>query len=144
MLIAALVSAILYIRALERRIKALFDEFFSADGDNPSPFALLTQSAGQVLAKQLVDQIKTSFGGMSSAASRQEKQLEGAAIRDLIGAHPLGAIGLGILPNVEKVIRKNPAIGAGILQLLAKYANQNASQQPGSNGSAENMSLEVQ
>lgn len=122
-LVAAGVYACLVLARLQKKLRSFEDTvrvFFTAPNDKtPSPFAVTVDECSQLVSRALIAQAKATFMGEASAASRMASRAEGqAAQAALMGKFPWLAAIAGLAPGFSKSLLKNPALAAGIGQIL--------------------------
>ncbi len=146
-LTAAGLFACVVLARLQRKLRSFEDTvrvFFTAPNDKtPSPFALTVDEVSQLVSRALIAQAKATFMGEASAASRAASRAEGqAAMAEAAGKVPWLAAISALAPGFSKSLMKNPALLAGIGNLLNR-GNQpaGAPTTPSGNGHSNDVNL---
>jgi hypothetical protein len=127
-----------YIYGMQTRIIALAKSYFeTTDPAEPSQFAKFCDILADIFAKHITQNIKSSFMGMQSVDSKNEKRLQADLFQDIASAQSpiLGAI-MQSFPSVGKRLAKNPELLPMVQNLMAKIGGSAASK-PGNNGHDE-------
>jgi len=82
----------------------------------PSALSKFVEASGDMVARSIVAQFKTTLLGMQSGAVRAEKAIAGDIAEDTLAASPLAA--LGAFPSVRKSLRRNPQLLDLAMQFL--------------------------
>ncbi len=115
-------SAVIFIRtrAKLQELEAEFRSFVTAaDEKTPSPLASLVQTAGEVLGRSIVNQVRTSLMGSRSGEVRADQAITGDIAEGQALQNPLVAAALQASPALKKTIRRNPALLDLVMSKLA-------------------------
>jgi hypothetical protein len=117
------------------RIKADIIDFITPDEDGqPSKLGQMAAGLGDHIASKTVENAKTTLMGYKSGQARQEKAVEAAFAKDMIGMQsPLAGAALQAFPSLQKLIEKNPAMADLVMSKLGSQGSKTVSTAP-SNG----------
>lgn len=112
-------------REVKRRENEVIESIYAfispkSDGE-ASALALFTDQIAAQFATRLQGSIKAGMMGESSAAARQRAGIDGEITLDLVQAgNPQLAALLQAFPNLQKRIKKNPALAGMAIEALAQ------------------------
>ena len=115
-------AVFLYLRGEKQKLVSQITTFFTAPApDTLSPFALTMDNIGNQFGKHIVGHIKTSFMGLASVDSRNQKAIEGELITGAAESQsPVLAAILANFPGIRKRLTKNPSLAPMVLEAASK------------------------
>lgn len=130
-LLLCLNLAIIYIALQFWQGRKLITRIITHEQDKPSELQGVIDSVSKTFAYHIAMQVKTVLMGKLSAASREEKAIEGAIAQD---SNPAMFALLEQMPSVKKLLNKNPALlGMALNFIRSKSIGGNHQNEVGSN-----------
>ena len=124
--VALILSLVAYTEyAIRREKRAVIETlrlyFEAPDEQTPSEFARLIDTTADIYSKHMLDRFKTSFMGMQSVESRNEKALKGEIAQAVIAQeNPLLSSLIASFPALRKRLAKSPELLPLAQSLLGK------------------------